>query len=151
MVVETEIIDTAFEVNKREEETFEVDAENLTQMNFLGDKIVAESSEITKFQNNANEEVDIEIYTPGHTSMGGRKLKERRWASRRWEVKMTIGKSGNKRKKSRPRSTVAPIFPPLPSSLNAAAFQRGVISALMTPKPPTTPLSALKEAEMESQ
>ena len=33
-VVETELIVTTFKVNKRREETFEVDAENLTQMKF---------------------------------------------------------------------------------------------------------------------
>ena len=32
--VDTEIIVTTIEVNKRKEETFEIDAENLTQMSF---------------------------------------------------------------------------------------------------------------------
>ena len=40
---------------------FEVDIENLTQMEFPEVKIVAESSKKTKFQNNANEDVDFEI------------------------------------------------------------------------------------------
>ena len=46
-------------------------------MSFPEVKIVEESSEKTEFQNNANEEVDTEIYTPGHTSMGDRKLRGR--------------------------------------------------------------------------
>ena len=118
-------------------ETFEVDTENLTQMEFPEVKIVAESSEKTKFQNN-----NFEIYTPGHASVehpDGGKRRER-WGNREANaMKLT------------PWSTITPIFPMPPSSLNAAAFQKGMISGLPTPEPPATPLSALKEAEMESQ
>ena len=83
LAVETEIIVSAFDVIKRKEETFETEAENLTQMEFPEDKIVAESFEETKFRNNANEEVDLEIYTPGQAHVDGGKLKRRRRASRR--------------------------------------------------------------------
>ena len=63
-------------------------------------KIVAESSEKTKFQNNVNKEVDFEICTPGHTSvepLGGRELKGRTRASRRQEAKRRMGKPGSQR------------------------------------------------------
>ena len=95
--VETKIIIMAFEVIKRKKETLKVDLENLTQTEFPEIKIVAESFEKTRFQNNANEEVLFEIYTQEHTDVDGRRLKRRRRASRRREANRTIGKLGSQR------------------------------------------------------
>ena len=83
LAVETEIIVSAFDAIKRKEETFETDAENLTQMEFPEVKIVTGSFEETRFRNKANEEVDLEIYRPGQAHVEGRKLKKKRRASRR--------------------------------------------------------------------